>query len=239
MNRSVLVLVSLVSCAAVALVGCGDDTSDGGNGGGNGGEAQGGSPSTGGGGEGGEPSTGGSGEGGDGGGAVNPATCASYCTTIMSGCTADNAQYATQEACEAECAAFEQGDPGAMSGNSVECRAYHAGVAATPTDPNVHCVHAGPLGGGAVALIGCGDNRCESFCQVAEEVCAGVAGYSFTSFDDCNTKCQTYTDDADFNMNQTSGDTLACRMYHLSVAATGQEEPHCSHLSGSQCTGPQ
>ncbi|NUP04560.1 MAG: hypothetical protein HOW73_00685 [Polyangiaceae bacterium] len=228
-----LVLVSLVSCAAIALVGCGDDTSSGG--GGNGGEAPGGG-AQGGDGNGGTPSNGGGGEGTGGGTAA--ATCDAYCTTITEGCVAANAQYASKEACVAECAAFPQGDAGAMSGNSLECRAYHASVAAGGTDPAIHCVHAGPLGGGPVAMAGCVDemNVCNAFCQIAEEVCGDIDGYyEFTSFDDCKTKCGTIDNTtADFNIDETSGDTLACRMYHLSVAAT--DETHCAHL-GTEVMG--
>jgi len=85
-------------------------------------------------------------------------------------------------------------------------------------------------------MNGCGTDRCETFCQVAEEVCADEASYSFSSVDDCTTQCQAYTDDVDFNIMVTTGDTLACRMYHVSVAATdGQAAVHCAHASGSEC----
>lgn len=207
--------------------GCGDDTSDSGGSGGTGG---------GDGGSGGSPTAGGGDEGGSGAGTPGN-TCESYCTTIMGGCTDALAQYADQASCERECAAFTQGDVGAMSGNSLECRSYHAGVAAGGTDPDIHCVHAGPLGGGAVAMDGCGTDRCESFCQIAEEICSGEAAYPFDNFDDCNTQCQTVTDDTDFNINEVDGATLACSMYHLSVAAQGGDDQvlHCGHVDGSQC----
>ncbi|MFO0550250.1 MAG: hypothetical protein U0271_17785 [Polyangiaceae bacterium] len=214
MNRAMLCLVGLLSCGSI-LIACGDD-------------------STGGGGSGATGGSGGSGATGGAGGGEVAATCADYCATITSGCTANNKQYQDAAACEAECAAFDAGTLGAMSGNSLECRAYHAGVAAGGTDPAIHCVHAGPLGGGPTAGDGCGTDACESFCQISEQICSGDPGYVFDNFDDCMTQCATYTDDTDFNMMVTSGDNLACRMYHLSVAATG-DLSHCAHLSGALC----
>lgn len=228
MNRTMLLFVTLASISAVT-VGCGDDTTaTGGSGGGTGGEAQGGQAQGG-------QAQGGDAQGGQGqGGGTAGATCADYCATIQDGCVDTNAQYADEASCLDECAAFDQGDAGAMSGNSLECRAYHASVAAGGTDPAVHCVHAGPLGGGPTAMAGCGMTRCEAFCQIAQEICGADAGYPFDNEDDCNTECAAYTDSEDFNMMETSGDTLACRMYHLSVAPS--DASHCAHLSGSLCT---
>jgi len=205
--------------------GCGDSSSSGGGGSGggnNGGSNTGGTPSVGGGGT---------------GGGSGATTCASYCATVMANCSGANSQYASEAACNAECAAFAPGDPGDTSMDTLECRAYHAGVAGM-MDAQIHCIHAGPLGGGAEAMNGCGTDRCTAFCDVADQICAGVDGYPFTSTDDCKTQCGGYTDDVDFTTNETSGDTLACRMYHLSVAAQGGTEAmtHCPHVAGSMCT---
>jgi hypothetical protein len=226
MNRTTLLFVTLASITSVA-VGCGDDTTaTGGSGGGNGGEAQGGQAQGG-------DGVGGATGGGNEGGGTSAATCAAYCGTIQDGCVDTNAQYADEASCLEECAAFDQGEPAAMSGNSLECRAYHASVAAGGTDPSIHCVHAGPLGGGPTAMAGCGTTRCEAFCQIAQEICGTDANYPFDNEDDCNTECAAYADTDDFNMMETSGDTLACRMYHLSVAPS--DASHCAHLSGSLC----
>jgi hypothetical protein len=229
MNRGTLVLLGVFGVGLA--IGCGDS----GNGDGTGGTAGEGAGTVGGGGStntGGAGGEGGTAGGGGEGGATAGATCASYCTTVMSACAA-TPQYATQSACEAECAAFPQGELGATSGNSLECRAYHAGVAVDMPEP--HCVHAGPLGSGPVANVGCGDSPCEAFCQIAEEICGGVEGYSFTNADDCNTKCQDFTNDLDFNTSITSGESLACRMYHLSAAANNGLMPHCGHLLDEVC----
>lgn len=238
MNRNLLVLVGLVSCLPLAFtVGCGDDTSGGGGSGAGstGGNGGGGGTSDGGGGGTSDGGGGGTSDGG-GGGTPGPATCASYCATITSACTAGNAQWGTAASCELACAAFTAGTPGDISGDTLECRAYHAGVAST-TQPEVHCVHAGPLGGGVTAGDGCGTSRCDSFCRIATEVCTGEANYPFTSEDDCQTQCMAYTDGDDFSTADTSGNDLQCRMYHLTAAAAEADgsRTHCAHVAGSLC----
>lgn len=244
MNRGMLVLVGLVSSIAIATVGCGDDTGSGGSGGGDGGS------DTGAGGSGaagaGDVGGGGSGAGDEGGGGNAPAaaTCASYCATIDDGCLDGNKQYLSEADCVAECAAFEQGEIGDVSGDSLECRAYHAGVAAGGTDPNIHCVHGGPLGSGPTAMAGCTGNttadRCAAFCAVGFEICGAEDNYPYDNEDDCITECSglfsnNSTDDVDFNTGRVSGATLACRMYHLS-AAVQDKATHCGHIgTASPC----
>jgi hypothetical protein len=229
MNRNLLVLVGLASALSLAFAsGCGDSGSDSGGGpaGGNAPVGGGGSPP-----EGGGPPEGGSPPEG---GGTPGVTCASYCADITSACSGANQQWPNAAGCEEACAAFAPGTPGDTSMDTLECRAYHAGVAGT-TEPEVHCIHAGPLGSGVDAGNGCGTDRCMAFCRIAQEVCGAEATYSFENEDDCRTQCADYVDDVDFTTNETSGDTLACRMYHL-TAALGDPAVHCGHLSGSQCT---
>ncbi len=226
MNRNLLVLVGLAGSLSLAFAsGCGDSGSDSG-----GGTAGGNAPigGAGAGTEGGNGPQGGQGEGGAG-----PTTCASYCATITGACTGPNQQWPNTAGCEEACAAFAPGAAGDTSMDTLECRAYHAGVAST-TEPELHCIHAGPLGGGIDSPNGCGTNRCMSFCRIAQEICGEEPTYSFENEDDCRSQCVDYIDDVDFTVNQMSGDTLACRMYHL-TAALGDPVTHCGHLSGSQC----
>ena len=90
-------------------------------------------------------------------------SCDEYCTQVEGNCSGAQSQYTSRDQCLAVCAAFEQGSPGAMNGNSLECRAYHAGAALG--DPDTHCVHAGPSGGQV-----CG-SLCEGFCSVVQFGC--------------------------------------------------------------------
>lgn len=200
----------------VALVACGDDTSGTGGGGQGGGGTGGGSTTT---------TTTTTGGGGEGGGAAG-ATCASYCASIGANCTAGNQQYGDTTQCLAACAAFEQGEPGATSGNSLECRQYHADFAAN--DPAAHCGHAGPLG-----TDGCegANGSCDGFCAIAMAECSNI----YETLAACLTDCALNDDTVGYNQSVTSGDSLACRMYHLTVAI-GTPDPHCTHIQSTDTT---
>lgn len=80
-------------------------------------------------------------------GGVITMDCAGYCAQTAANCTGANAQYDDTAECMAYCTAsgWPAGTAGAMSGNTIACRIYHGGVAAT--DPVTHCPHAGPSGG--------------------------------------------------------------------------------------------
>ena len=96
-------------------------------------------------------------------------TCENYCTIVMESCTDGNQQYDNVESCIDYCLNVAQWDLGtadAVDGNSIGCRTYHADVASM-MDPDIHCAHAGPTGGGV-----CG-SYCESYCQLAGNNCQG------------------------------------------------------------------
>jgi hypothetical protein len=154
------------------------------------------------------------GMGGAGGGALTP--CETYCADIAANCTGENAQYASKEICLASCAAFPEGNPDDMIGNTVHCRIYHAGASAF--DPETHCTHAGP-GGAAV----CGTN-CEGFCAIATKTCP----VQHPTMAACMTECTGLPDMEKYDASDVSGDTLACRLYHATVA-TIDPFTHCSH----------
>jgi hypothetical protein len=147
------------------------------------------------------------------------ASCADYCTEIMTNCTGTDAQYTNTDQCMAACLAFPQGTPGTQSGDSLECRVYHAGAALG--DPDTHCVHAGPAGGGACGM------DCEGFCQLDLAACTGTNA-AYTSSQDCMTACAAMDDSVKYNDSIVSGNTVACRIYHASVA-TSDPVTHCPH----------
>lgn len=152
------------------------------------------------------------------------AGCEMYCSAMMAACGGVNAQYTSVESCIGACGGMPPGNPGETSGNSLSCRIYHAGMASI--DPAVHCVHAGPSGAGA-----CGQN-CEGFCAIANSICPA----EHPTVDQCLGNCQVFPDTEPYNTEDAAGDTLACRIYHLMIAATspGDAEVHCGHtLAGS------
>jgi hypothetical protein len=82
-----------------------------------------------------------------------PEDCVRYCDLLDANC-ATVQQYASRAECEAYCAGagWPLGIVDDMAGNTLECRIYHAGVAAM--DANTHCPHAGPSGATVCGTVG-------------------------------------------------------------------------------------
>jgi hypothetical protein len=162
---------------------------------------------------------------------VLPPSCTTYCATIMANCTGTHAQYPDLAACQGACDYFPVGTGNDTTGDTLGCRVYHASVA--KGDPDTHCQHAGPLGGGQ-----CGANHCDGFCDVA----TGACPTDWPSLDDCRAACMTIADDIAYDASITTGDSLACRMVHLELA-THMPTPNCSQSlattsPGDPCTNP-
>lgn len=90
-----------------------------------------------------------SGEAGASGGMMSAAE--KYCTDIMANCTAGEAQYADMKSCVNSAMTFPPGTAADTKGDTLGCRAYHA--TAAKDAPAMHCVHAGPAGGGSVLPV--------------------------------------------------------------------------------------
>ena len=151
-------------------------------------------------------------------------TCAAYCAKVQMNCPAgadagSNQQYPDSATCMSYCAtaaAWPAGMIGDTSGNTIGCRLYHAGAAAA--DPVLHCPHAGPTGGNV-----CG-SWCDNYCQLMAKNCTGAnAVYDAAT---CMTKCATIPTSG--HVNDTSGNSVQCRIYHLGVAAS-DPATHCPH----------
>ena len=147
--------------------------------------------------------------------------CTNYCNTIQSACAGANQQYPSNAECLHSCAGLPR--DAATSGNTMGCRNTHAGLAAAG-DPVMHCPHAGPAGDGV-----CGAN-CESFCSLAATTCVG-GNQQFNDPSDCNAKCGAFGNVGDhYTTASVTGDTFACRMYHLTLA-TVDPGTHCPHIA--------
>ena len=148
-------------------------------------------------------------------------SCATYCATIGTNCTGENAQYGTPAACMATCDTWMVGTSDDMMGNTLGCRTYHAGAAAG--SPTVHCRHAGPGGDGF-----CGQN-CEGFCTLVLGVCTG-GNEVYADNAECMTACARFDPDPPYSAEVQGGDSFACRLYHATVASTLPDD-HCSHTA--------
>jgi hypothetical protein len=169
--------------------------------------------------------------GGDGDAGIDAAgapSCTEYCDRMAANCTSANLMYASRGDCEATCGKLPPGTVGMMSTNTMGCRHYHAGAAAT--NANLHCRHAGPGGDGA-----CGAN-CEGFCTLVLASCTGGNQQYGGSMATCMSACAQFSPTPDYVANAT-GDNLACRLYHATAAAANPNL-HCGHtaMTSSQCT---
>lgn len=180
---------------------------------------------------------GGGGSGAGGGGTTTTSatsttpTCEAYCTEVMKNCTGETGVYVSKDVCLAACAHIPVGKAADTTGNTLGCRTYHAGAAAGSADnAMMHCPHAGPGGAGY-----CGTN-CEGYCNLAMGACS-----TYATQQDCIDTCATFADQEPFSaMNDITGNTLQCRLYHSSVASS--DSVHCDHIGTmptlGTCTDP-
>ncbi|MFT4704046.1 MAG: hypothetical protein ACI81R_001742 [Bradymonadia bacterium] len=70
--------------------------------------------------------------------------CENYCTLSTSICTGDDANFADFEDCAEQCRDLnDDGEIGDTSGDSIQCRMYHLGLAAQTRITASHCGHGG------------------------------------------------------------------------------------------------
>jgi hypothetical protein len=159
--------------------------------------------------------------------------CTAYCTAVMTNC-ADPAQkqYVSTDECLAVCKAFPPGKRGDTNGNTVECRLHYALLAGQVGEQDINCPSAGPTGGPSTgALLAdakCG-TKCEAFCSIVMNACTGDNA-QYATIGDCKSKCVTLPDPTSFNTSVTTGNSIACRTYHVS-AATLDPSTHCAHAN--------
>jgi len=149
--------------------------------------------------------------------------CATACRATMSSCTGANAQYASPEECMASCSHFPIGTMADTSGNSLGCRIHHA--LAAEAAPDVHCLHAGPSGGGH-----CG-YPCDGFCSIVVAACPA----QYPSMGDCWSACTAFSPGPLYASGVTSGNTLSCRLAHATMAAL-DPATHCPHTAPASPT---
>lgn len=80
----------------------------------------------------------------------NAPDCGLYCSRYFESCVDGLNAYDDEADCMAQCAGWYPGTAKDVDGDTIGCRAYHAGAAVA--DPDTHCPHAGPGGGGICVL---------------------------------------------------------------------------------------
>lgn len=151
--------------------------------------------------------------------------CKQYCDAVLANCRGAFGVYVGRATCLSVCKLLPEGGVGDDRVNSVRCRLHQAELAAEIDEPAVHCPGAGPGGDGL-----CGDN-CDGLCTLLLGACQ-----VYDSDQACHADCSTVPDQNGFNISDSSGDSVQCRLWHAS-AASQADVPHCIHASGSApCT---
>ncbi|MGC4090403.1 MAG: hypothetical protein QM756_21500 [Polyangiaceae bacterium] len=148
--------------------------------------------------------------------------CKAYCDAVTQSCTGDNQQYASREVCAAVCRLLPRGDAEG-SGNTLSCRSQRALSISAGEEATV-CQVAGPASASPCT------SQCESYCHLLLAACPARAQMLGLSEEECLRQCPALKPTGDFNATDeyVKGDTLSCRIYHLSVAALLPEQ-HCLH----------
>jgi hypothetical protein len=73
--------------------------------------------------------------------------------------------------------------------------------------------------------------NCEGFCTVAQAVCNGT-NQQFADMDVCMSACASIMDGTGYNTGVMSGNSLACRLYYLNLAAADPASAamHCQQI---------
>lgn len=162
--------------------------------------------------------------------------CVDYCAHVTTECEKiDFPAYAKTSNCEALC---ENLDPpeSAEGSLTLACLKEHTGTLSEPEA----CESASPSGGGH-----CGE-RCEVYCKLYVRICDAYPAGSNSA--ECQDICKVLDEGNQLDGAKAfdGGDTLQCRLAHLSAAAAeamaGSEklrQMHCGHaradLSGGEC----
>lgn len=165
------------------------------------------------------------------------ALCTGYCNAVLANCNGPFSVYASIDTCLGVCAKLEAagkaGTTGDQTGNTVQCRLSQALSAKSTGERSQYCPAAGP-GGSHI----CGTD-CEGYCVLMRETCPNQ--FAAAQFNGSLAYCLTTacpsipTLDAGFNVAQESGNTINCRLYHVSAANADTQTPgiHCPHAAGA------
>jgi hypothetical protein len=77
---------------------------------------------------------------------------------------------------------------------------------------------------------------CEEYCGIYATACVDFSAYD--NAQECLDQCSRWPEGA---LNDTGGDSLGCRLYHVTVAGMGDANTHCPHAGpsgGGVCADP-
>jgi len=159
--------------------------------------------------------------------------CDNYCQIIQKNCVGASAQFADMGSCMQFCKSNPDGTFKDTTGDTKDCRIYHAFAGVALNDTTTHCPHAGHSGANV-----CG-TWCTVYCGLATTVCTG-ANKLYADMGACTTACGAFA--LTGKPGDTMGNTVQCRIYHLGAASAdaASATTHCPHANAtatSQCVG--
>jgi hypothetical protein len=168
--------------------------------------------------------------------------CASYCSTLMEACPGSVAVYEDNETCSKVCGFFKAGTK--PTGNTLACRSDQADVALSLSsdlsENSTNCAAAGP-GGGDKCTAHPMLPDCEGYCTVYMKACPTAKDWGFDTFEQCTSRCAAFpsTNHTYTAADGHDGDTLACRLYHATLATVDPDNncPSAALRPTGDCVG--
>ena len=167
--------------------------------------------------------------------------CEAYCQLYDAVCPDD------QDDCMDKCVALP--DRGTFSaaqdslgGDTIQCRLYHLNAAARAAragdreERNLHCDHAllrASLGERDFCDLPDGSTpECSDYCRLVQQACGAHPVYD--SQEQCEAVCERGlfpkgTNTVESGLQDSTGDTVACRRWHAYFAFDDMAEKHCPH----------
>ncbi len=140
--------------------------------------------------------------------------CDNYCALVLGSCLGDASLFGNAAECQSACEKHPaDGLVGDADGDSVQCRLYHAGVAASdpPASALDHCPHAGPSGDGVCVPKSQGPT-CQSYCFKVTAACKDTNA-QYASQAACEAYCATWAGWDQGGAGDENGNTIGCRQY--------------------------
>jgi hypothetical protein len=168
--------------------------------------------------------------------------CEEYCSNVLDACSGSNPafvssvdgsnmeSYASEQFCLSVCEHLDaRADPDGNQ-NTLVCRLKNARLASDlpASELGFYCSASGPGGGAPGSTKNCGTN-CQGYCSLYRSICDDGLDRV-----ECERQCSALRDNGVVNADSdfmNAPDSIQCRLAHLSVAATIQEDrqAHCDH----------
>lgn len=162
--------------------------------------------------------------------------CEAWCTYFDAACPSQST-FVRDENCIAACEALPS-EPGfdsqILTGDSIECRIYHANVALGGKEQAaIHCRHAQVWAEPPCRDTAADEVDCRTYCQTVKAACRDDLRV-YESDEECLAACEVFPKgeprDNDGKPVDVLDNTVSCRTYHAN-AALNDPTTHCNHAS--------